>query len=586
MIVQRMKEAAARNATHANGDNQASLYRSTPSEGYFNPVVDIHPISLQPSFSTNPDDRYHVSELLKFSDRQFVQNAYRAILKRPADEDGMQRLLDGLRSGYLNKIDVLGQLRYSTEGREKGVEIDGLRFTAVSRKLYRLPIIGYFINLIVALGRLPSMVQHQRAFENHVAAQQDTLVSQINHIGRTVISQASQTSDVIAQRTDSIRELEQQSQSMREQLDFLSAEHAAAHEVVLARVSELSRYLEDRLNEEATERQSAVRDLLNRLSEAEHWRNELKSLQRDLTTALEGEQASRTNLAAELQAELSLLKRIASDARDRYQQVTSELTLQGQRVERLIEAASGRPDASLDEKQLEVFSQEASHSLDAFFASFDEQFRGNRQEIKERLKVYLPYVIGLQQPLGKIIDLGCGRGEWLELVSDIGQIATGVDSNTVLTKQCRERGLTAIDAELLQYLKEQPDNSASVITGFHIVEHLPIEKLVTVLNETMRVLSPGGALLVETPNPRNVLVGTCNFYFDPTHRNPIPSEVLKFLIESRGFTRIEVLPLNPSNQAPVEGESDLVNRFNDYFYGPMDYGIVAFKPPTLSTSNN
>jgi ubiquinone/menaquinone biosynthesis C-methylase UbiE len=584
MIVQRMREAAAQNAVSTNGDDYPRFERSAV-DGRFNADVDIHPITLQPPFSTNPDDRYHVNDLLKFSDRQFLQNAYRAILKRPADDEGMQRLLEALRSGHLNKIDVLGQLRYSKEGREKAVEIEGLRLTAMTRKLYRLPILGYLVNLVVALGRLPSMVQHQRAFESHVAAQQETLVSQINHIGRTVVSQANQTADVIAQRSDAIRELEQQTQGVREQLDFLTAEHAAAHEVVLARVSELSRYIEDRVNDESNERHAAVRDLFTKLSEAtaawhEDWNKSLASLREEATSAFAAEHGARASLATDLRRELSSS---LSAMVDRHQQLASELTLQSHRVARLIDTTSGRAH---DDSQRQVFAEEAAHSLDAFFASFDEQFRGNRAEIKERLKVYLPYVIGLKQPLDKVIDLGCGRGEWLELLKDTGQPATGVDSNTVLAQQCRVRGLDAIEAELHQYLKEQPDNSASVITGFHIVEHLPIEKLVTVLNETMRVLSPGGVLIVETPNPRNVLVGTCNFYFDPTHRNPIPSEVLKFLVESRGFNRIEVLQLNPSDEAPVAGESDLVNRFNDYFYGPMDYGIVAFKPPTLPTSNN
>jgi O-antigen chain-terminating methyltransferase len=101
----------------------------------------------------------------------------------------------------------------------------------------------------------------------------------------------------------------------------------------------------------------------------------------------------------------------------------------------------------------------------------------------------------------------------------------------------------------------------------------------------MRVLIPGGVVILETPNPRNVLVGSCNFYFDPTHRNPIPAEILQFLLESRGFCDPQLLLLNPSSEEPLSGDSELVKRFNQYFYGPMDYGIVAWKP-TASTDNN
>jgi len=84
--------------------------------------------------------------------------------------------------------------------------------------------------------------------------------------------------------------------------------------------------------------------------------------------------------------------------------------------------------------------------------------------------------------------------------------------------------------------------------------------------------------MLETPNPRNVLVGSCNFYFDPTHRNPLPSEVLQLWVETRGFDAIKVLPLNPSDAMPVPGDSEIVNRFNQYFYGPMDYGLIAYRP--------
>jgi hypothetical protein len=90
-------------------------------------------------------------------------------------------------------------------------------------------------------------------------------------------------------------------------------------------------------------------------------------------------------------------------------------------------------------------------------------------------------------------------------------------------------------------------------------------------------LRSGGLILLETPNPKNVLVGSCNFYFDPTHRNPLPDAVLKYLVESRGFIVIETFGLNPSDEQPVQNDSELARRFNEYFYGPMDYAIVAQK---------
>jgi O-antigen chain-terminating methyltransferase len=630
-IVQRMKEAAALSSPPVPlaALPIPLLSEQSPADGNasspLNLHLDIHPISLQPPFHPNSDDRYHVNDLLKYNDQQFVRNAYQAILKRPADESGCSGLIEGLRSGLLNKIDVIARLRYSPEGREKNVQVEGLRFPAWLRRAYRLPLLGYLLNLSVALTRLPLMVRSQRQFEAHVLAQQETLVSQINHLGHSLLSHAQQVAQLLDARTHSIAQLRQQfeqllprheqlmqdqeqlrhsQEQLRQQHEHLglqqeqlgqeqeqlgqqyeefAREQAATHETVLHRVGQLTRYLEDRLNEETADRQAELWNLGTQLGQAtSEWQQQLELTRTYYDQVLSAER-DRVDLLTHLPeqiASLELGRREMQhgweDVRAKHQQLTAELIMQEQRVTRLLSLASNRLATPFDEQQLEVLSREQAHLLDAFYASFDEQFRGRREEIKERLKVYLPFVKGKEN--GPIIDVGCGRGEWLELLREEGITASGVDANSVLVRQCHDAGLTVEEADLIEYLGRIPDGSVAGVTGFHIAEHLPIETLVGMLNEAMRVLKSGGVIILETPNPRNVLVGTCNFYFDPTHRNPLPSEVLEFLVQSRGFAGTEVLPLNPSDQIPVPGDSELVARFNQYFYGPMDYGIVGWKP--------
>jgi len=176
-----------------------------------------------------------------------------------------------------------------------------------------------------------------------------------------------------------------------------------------------------------------------------------------------------------------------------------------------------------------------------------------------------------------VLDIACGRGEWLELLKEEGLSAKGVDANRVLVSDCLEKGLEVTDADLNQYLRRLPDESMGAVTAFHIVEHLSIEKLIDFLDQTIRVLRKGGLVLIETPNPQNVLVGSCNFYLDPTHRNPLPMPALRFILESRGLIIEKTIDLNPSDEKPLDGHSELVQRFNDYFYGPMDYAMVARK---------
>jgi O-antigen chain-terminating methyltransferase len=260
------------------------------------------------------------------------------------------------------------------------------------------------------------------------------------------------------------------------------------------------------------------------------------------------------------------------------QHARTELSLQGRRMALILEEARSRLPARFDQQQLEIIAAEERHKLDALYAELEDNFRGSQEEIKERFSAYLPHIKSLDITNNMpIVDLGCGRGEWLELLKEEGYRSLGVDTNQVLLDRCRARGLEVVESDALQYLRGLPDNNLSAITGFHIIEHLQIEVLMSLLDEIIRVLRPGGLVLFETPNPENVLVGSNYFYFDPTHRNPLPSLLMKFLLDARGLHRIEVMNLHAWDQARISGKNPLTTRFNELFYGPMDYAILGWK---------
>ncbi len=139
--------------------------------------------------------------------------------------------------------------------------------------------------------------------------------------------------------------------------------------------------------------------------------------------------------------------------------------------------------------------------------------------------------------------------------------------------------MDVIAEDVFDYYKKVPDTSIGAVTAFHLIEHLPFSILIKFLDETIRVLKPDGLVILETPNPDNILVSTRNFYFDPTHLNPLPAPMMKFMLESRGFHQVEIRPLHPyPEEAKVSGgELDIVNRFNESFYGPQDYAIIGYK---------
>ena len=233
------------------------------------------------------------------------------------------------------------------------------------------------------------------------------------------------------------------------------------------------------------------------------------------------------------------------------------------------------PRSGVSQEQLETFADEGSHVLDLLYASFEDEFRGSRQDIKDRFRVYLPILsdAGIK---GAIVDLGCGRGEWLEVLKEEGFEARGVEKNRAMIEQCRERALDVTESDAITYLQGLPRESLRAVTGFHFIEHMPFETLIKLLDEVVRVLKPGGLAIFETPNPENIMVSSYNFYLDPTHRNPLPGPMARFLLESRGLSRVRVMMLNPLEHK-IEGEGELILRFNDLFFGPRDYAVVGQK---------
>jgi SAM-dependent methyltransferase len=226
---------------------------------------------------------------------------------------------------------------------------------------------------------------------------------------------------------------------------------------------------------------------------------------------------------------------------------------------------------------------------DDFYRALEDRFRGSRDMIKARQSVYLPVVEALLQRVPKkIIDIGCGRAEWLELLGGRGLTAVGLDLNDEFVARGQQAGLSVIKGDATDYLGQQPDQSYALVSAFHVVEHLGFEKLLTFMKEAHRVLDDGGAMLLETPNPANLVVGACNFYLDPTHERPIPSILLSFAAEFSGFERVVVVPVNrdflqndlellPTEMSGASVVNKVVSALDQNFMQAPDYAIIAFK---------
>jgi SAM-dependent methyltransferase len=225
----------------------------------------------------------------------------------------------------------------------------------------------------------------------------------------------------------------------------------------------------------------------------------------------------------------------------------------------------------------------------ALYADFTDRFRGPTAEVTAKLTGYLPDVrrlVGASAGAGAagtgVVDVGSGRGEWLALLRDAGVAASGVDANPAFVEAARERGLDLVHGDAVAHLQALPPDSVDLVTAFHLIEHLDVEKLLALLEAARRALRPGGCVLLETPNPGNLRMAACDFYNDPTHRSPLPTALTEYLVSASGFGEVEVRPLNPS-RSPFEhagpGAGQQVEQLVALtLYGPQDYAVLGYKP--------
>ncbi|SPA57070.1 methyltransferase domain-containing protein [Cupriavidus taiwanensis] len=218
--------------------------------------------------------------------------------------------------------------------------------------------------------------------------------------------------------------------------------------------------------------------------------------------------------------------------------------------------------------------------IEAYYMAFENANRGSREEIRRKLSAYDDWIEALRKAApGPVLDIGCGRGEWLELLAERGIPARGVDLNSTMVAFCRGRGLEVDACDGVEAMARMPAAALGAVTAFHVVEHLPFEVLYAMIANAARVLAPGGSILIETPNPENLLVGSHTFYHDFSHRNPVTPTSLSFLLAFHGFEAPQVLRLNPyPAAAKVPGDDPLTERVNGHLCGPQDYAMIARKP--------
>jgi O-antigen chain-terminating methyltransferase len=220
---------------------------------------------------------------------------------------------------------------------------------------------------------------------------------------------------------------------------------------------------------------------------------------------------------------------------------------------------------------------------------FKSIHRGDRALIKRRQQPYLEYFEGC----ANVLDVGCGRGEFLELMAEKGIGGYGIDIERDSVQFCADSGLKAEQAEALAHLGAIEDESIDGVFISQVAEHMTPSELIELAGLAYNKMKPGGYVVIETPNPQCLLIFASFFYADLSHVQPIHPETMRFLLLSAGFREVEIKLTNPvpRNQRlgkvvvqdiqPGERWVDELNanvdKLNSVLFSYMDYAAIAQK---------
>jgi SAM-dependent methyltransferase len=524
-IMSRVRGEVARRRNGQAG-SVASLTPPTP------PSCDLSIRRWEPAAPQLPvKRRYTLSELVGFPDADFIDVAYRTVLRRPPDENGLGHYLHLLRTGAASKVEILEMLCKSTEGKSHGVQVDGLFLPYLVQKWRRKRFIGPLIGWAHTFLRLGSLSERQAMLDIVQARESQALGRLLNEVSDQLVHRITTFDATLATR------------AAASSFEALKREHAAT----VSRLAEL--------------KANVARDLAGRPDGAAF-------------AALKDQHAATVVRLGEVNSSIRAGLRTHEERQERFESRIESVAVSLQELLARERDMLARHRQAIDEIR----------ALDPLYAAFEDRFRGDPALIRARVEPYLELVREAEAgtAIAPVVDVGCGRGEWLEVLRDQGFVAWGIEINRAFIRRCRDRDLKVTEGDALETLRALPESSLGAITFLHIVEHLPFERVIALLDEARRVLRPRGLIVVETPNPENLSVAHHLFYMDPTHRNPLPPEALRWIVEARGFpdARINRLtaarelnapPVLPDNAPGAASINVLLHALNV----PADYAIVA-----------
>lgn len=267
-----------------------------------------------------------------------------------------------------------------------------------------------------------------------------------------------------------------------------------------------------------------------------------------------------------------------------YQQISTLLVGFAQLEEKLSRLIAGL-DQAAEQTRIKTELQAIREQLSPFqYADFEQRFRGGQQAVQDQLGRYLPLLTGH----APVLDLGCGRGEFVAMLLQAGIAAEGIDLSHSMLRQAQTAGLPCRHGDIVATLEQCPSDSLGALFSAQVIEHLDGDSLRRLVSESFRVLKPGGLLLLETVNPLSLFAFSRIFLLDTTHRSALHPEFMRYLLQCSAFTDVEIVygPLPDSERlglVPAQTpESAILNqntdKLNRLLFGASVYAVKGTKP--------
>lgn len=350
-------------------------------------------------------------------------------------------------------------------------------------------------------------------------------------------------------------------------------------QTVIEQLRELRRDINDNKRKTA--------DIAERVLELDEKNKEIKKEIENVAAYLEEENQQLLDKIKELAEQREMIKKVSEKfdrqtetfarfLREQEKQRESSAMLPGTPscAEPVQGQESGRPDPE---------SKDTYAAIDYF--DFENHFRGSREEIKAGQEVYAPYFEGRTN----ILDLGCGRGEFLEIMKEKEIPAKGVDLYPDYVYFCRLNGFDAIEGDAVEYLAGIENESLGGIFAAQLIEHLEVEQILSLCAEAYKKLQEGAFFIAETPNPTCLATYMNSFYLDPSHNKPVHPKTMEYYLRKAGFSEVEILFTEASRSGyrlpllsgkgvdNLEEFNNGINLVTDLLFGSQDYAVIAKK---------